>query len=102
MFSKCEKWLEEIENVFDGYKHIKTIEASVKDITAENIIIHNCCSKNPYASFTKALTIWTDESKKKGMGLNLVFLYNCNTNHSSDVIKNMALELQRAYFDFTI
>ncbi len=101
MLSKCKRWLGEIENVFEGYKHIESVNAKVEDITSINIIIYKCCSKNPYNSFIKALNDWNQVSKEKGMDINLVFTYNCNSKHTCESTKNIALELERAYIDFT-
>jgi hypothetical protein len=101
MLSKCKRWLGEIDTVFEDYKHIETVNAKVEDITSTNIIIYKYCSKNPYNSFIKALNDWNQVSKEKGMDINLVFSYNCNSKHTCDSTKNIALELLRAYNDFT-
>lgn len=99
--SRCKQWAKEMYDIFNDYEHIKILNNNPTTVFNETVkkVVWPCCSKNPYDSFSKALTQWADFSYKNGMDTILIINYNCNKNHK--YFKKMANELVRAYYDFT-
>jgi hypothetical protein len=105
MISTCKKWTKEVDAIFNDYEHIKVLNGCSKKVKAHitsNTVLNQCLLATPYDSFYTALNDWTKISGEQGMDTVLIFNYKCNNNHTKNDMKDMAKELERAYYNFTI